>query len=494
MSKAKKQYDIAGWGAVIVALLMFKLVPDFQSYFYLSVGLVLLYCICAGVVYALLKYAFKVETSLLYSSAAIIGYGILVIIFLLTYGTSADIYIIYRPIILICGGAFMARGKRWAWLTLIIYIGYELVSTPLLFYGEDPSWLVISVHIISHGFVMYILLHPRTRAAFPKPKERPTFTRKGVIIVAVISSIITIGLLSIYGVISEWEWGYNAGDLAAKYSDAVVVVRTYDGNEKPLAVGSGVIITSDGLILTNDHILEGAEDASIHLSNGTSYWITENNERDAYYDLAALRIKASNLPFVPLELEDEVLIGDAVIAIGNPEGLANTVSEGIISGIRGEVNDRLYQTTAPISHGSSGGALVNKDGELIGLTALMHFEGQNLNFAIPIYFALPYIAKHAVLDNGDAAIDIEQLKLYLLIEEKILQLLNAEYDKRRLILQSNKKLWEKVKRAKKEVDLEKVMAEDENLRNLVEVSDTIDVRQEIFDAISKEYNKPLPKE
>jgi len=104
---------------------------------------------------------------------------------------------------------------------------------------------------------------------------------------------------------------------------------------------------------------------------------------DTDADLVLLKVLGTNAPALQLGDSSDVAVGDAVYAIGNPEGLEGTFSQGIVSGIRGSASDRLLQVTAPISPGSSGGPIINGRGEVVGVAVATFSEGQNLNFAIP---------------------------------------------------------------------------------------------------------------
>lgn len=172
----------------------------------------------------------------------------------------------------------------------------------------------------------------------------------------------------------------------AQLSNSVVLINTYDDKGEPLAQGSGVVISEDGLIVTNLHVLsdstyigvifedmeEGYELATINILNA-----------DEEKDLALIKLHLDDTVPIRLGDSDDIIKGEKVIAIGNPYGLENTISDGIISGIRDMEGIEIIQTTTPISPGSSGGALLNMKGELLGITSMTNAEGQSLNFAIP---------------------------------------------------------------------------------------------------------------
>jgi serine protease Do len=156
-------------------------------------------------------------------------------------------------------------------------------------------------------------------------------------------------------------------------------------------IGSGVIIDPKGIVITNNHVVEGADSVTVKLSDGREFKATDI-KTDPASDLAVLRLEgAKDLPAAKLGNSDELAIGDWVIAIGNPFGQENTVSAGIISG-KGRSLSRIsrtdfLQTDAAINPGNSGGPLVNLEGEVVGInTAIASNSGgyQGIGFAIPV--------------------------------------------------------------------------------------------------------------
>lgn len=163
--------------------------------------------------------------------------------------------------------------------------------------------------------------------------------------------------------------------------------------------GSGVIITSDGYVLTNNHVVAGAQNIQVRLADGRKMK-ARLVSRNSRADLAVLKINAKNLPYAILGDSDAIRVGDWAIAIGNPLGLGNTVTVGVISAKKrtnlpvgnGKVIEEAIQTDAAINRGNSGGALANIKGEVIGInTAILSTEpGQGnigLGFAIPSNYA-----------------------------------------------------------------------------------------------------------
>jgi S1-C subfamily serine protease len=167
-----------------------------------------------------------------------------------------------------------------------------------------------------------------------------------------------------------------------KASPALVTISTAD------AFGSGVLIDPTGVIVTNLHVIRGAEAATVRLPGGDTYDVVAIAGADPQKDLALVRIAGASFPAAELRNgEDETVIGETVYAIGAPKGLALTMSEGIVSGKRDSPGGyRLIQTSAAISSGSSGGGLFDDAGRLVGITTSKIDDGENLNFAIPVRY------------------------------------------------------------------------------------------------------------
>lgn len=159
-------------------------------------------------------------------------------------------------------------------------------------------------------------------------------------------------------------------------------------------LGSGVIVSSSGHILTNNHVISGAEDIEVLLQDGR-YLRARLVGRDLETDLALLKVTASDLPTIHFGNSGKLQVGDIVLAIGNPFGLGNTVTSGIISALnrsqfRANSFDNFIQTDAAINPGNSGGALVNTRGEMIGVNTINISNSggsQGIGFAIPATLA-----------------------------------------------------------------------------------------------------------
>ncbi|MEJ5375191.1 MAG: Do family serine endopeptidase [bacterium] len=156
------------------------------------------------------------------------------------------------------------------------------------------------------------------------------------------------------------------------------------------SLGSGVIVDSQGMILTNEHVVQGASSIKVTLSDQREYQARLVGA-DPPSDLALLVIEAKEkLPVIPMGRSNDLMIGETVIAIGNPFGLSHTVTTGVISALNRSIRteSRVYkdfiQTDAAINPGNSGGPLLNIDGELIGINTAIYQKAQGVGFAIPI--------------------------------------------------------------------------------------------------------------
>ncbi|HVF29518.1 MAG TPA: Do family serine endopeptidase [Pyrinomonadaceae bacterium] len=168
-------------------------------------------------------------------------------------------------------------------------------------------------------------------------------------------------------------------------------------------LGSGVIVSADGTILTNAHVIDGAEKITVLLQDNKTFE-AKLVGADKPSDLAVLKIEAQNMPFLNLGNSDTVRVGDIVLAIGNPLGIGQTVTAGIISakGRRTGLSDGSFedflQTDAPINRGNSGGALVSLSGDLIGINSQILAGGQG-GGNIGIGFSIPSNMARSVLDQ-----------------------------------------------------------------------------------------------
>lgn len=217
---------------------------------------------------------------------------------------------------------------------------------------------------------------------------------------------------------TETKEALSIREIAARLKPAVVAITTdmaysdyMSGQVRQFqSAGSGFIISEDGYVVTNAHVIENATRIQVFLEDGRNFDAVLVGE-DSYSDVAVLKIDAEGLPTAPLGDSNELEVGELAVAIGNPTGrLSGTVTAGIISAVDRQISDfnlPLVQTDATINSGNSGGALINSFGEVIGINTLkINSSGsmyssntyEGLNFAIPINEAKPVI--EALIQNG----------------------------------------------------------------------------------------------
>jgi len=197
----------------------------------------------------------------------------------------------------------------------------------------------------------------------------------------------------------------SIADVVARVKPSVVAINTevvtYDILNRPYTqegAGSGWIIDENGLIVTNNHVVEGAESVTVTLSDGKTF-PAETIRTDPLSDLAVVEINARNLPAASIGDSSQLRVGDWLVAIGNPLGLGISAKEGIVSRLEvsipvsGQILGDLIETSAAINPGNSGGPLVNMKGEVIGITSIKiaTVEVEGIGYAISTETAMPII-------------------------------------------------------------------------------------------------------
>jgi Flp pilus assembly protein TadD len=185
-------------------------------------------------------------------------------------------------------------------------------------------------------------------------------------------------------------------------SRSVVVIVAVDREGHSASQGSGFVVREDGAVATNYHVISGATDVKIKIGpkvvdvEGVLYVDVDN-------DVALLKIAGTGYPTVHVGDAGALLVGAKVYAIGSPHGLENTISEGIVSGIR-EIDSKrkILQMTAAISPGSSGGPVFNEKGEVVAIATFLIEANQNLNFALPVNLIEPALSKKELVSPRDA--------------------------------------------------------------------------------------------
>ena len=180
-------------------------------------------------------------------------------------------------------------------------------------------------------------------------------------------------------------------ELALRAS-SVVMINVHDNTGEPMGFGSGIMVGKKGYILTNNHVARGGRYYSVKIENDDNMYKTDEIIKyNSLLDLAIIRIDRTLQPLPIYKGSKPLVRGQRVVAIGSPLGLFNSVSNGIISGFRMMNDVDMIQFTAPISHGSSGGAVLNTYGEVIGISTAGIDEGQNINLAMGYEFINTFI-------------------------------------------------------------------------------------------------------
>jgi serine protease Do len=169
-------------------------------------------------------------------------------------------------------------------------------------------------------------------------------------------------------------------DLFAELSRSTARITTFDVSGRAVGIGSGVV-TGIGTVITNCHVAHAG--GSLTVKVGAEQYSASVEVADEEYDLCRLSVSGLTAPAVTIGTAESLKTGQKVYAIGAPQGLDLTISDGIVSAMRNLPQGRVIQTTAPISPGSSGGPLFDAYGQLVGIMTFQHRSGQNLNFAVP---------------------------------------------------------------------------------------------------------------
>ena len=209
-----------------------------------------------------------------------------------------------------------------------------------------------------------------------------------------ILALLAVANVSSYGQTTPAATAPDSTEVVKKVMPALVLILAGEGSGRLSSTGSGLIVRSDGVLLTAYHLVKNAREVQVRLMSGEIYDRVELIGFDERRDIAALRISAVGLPELPVTPLQEIQVGQQVYAFSNPRTLQGTASEGILSAnrmsdeVRGAgTGYRLLQFTAPVSPGSSGGILVDAQGRALGIIT-RSAKGQNLNFAVPLQSVL----------------------------------------------------------------------------------------------------------
>lgn len=175
----------------------------------------------------------------------------------------------------------------------------------------------------------------------------------------------------------------TTADLAESIAPSLVKI-TQLGREGTDGIGSGFIVSADGLIATNLHVIGEARRLQIEMHDGKTHPVTSIHATDAHHDLALLKIDAKALMPLPLGDSEKVRQGESVVAMGAPEGLAFSIVQGVLSATREIDGNDMLQVAIPIEKGNSGGPLLDMQGRVLGILTLKHVKTDNLGFAMPV--------------------------------------------------------------------------------------------------------------
>jgi uncharacterized membrane protein len=336
------------------------------------------------------------------SSICLITINLLVAVYgVLTSSTSnTDNLYVGITLLLYIGLTYLlaySRSRTAAWI-LLIYFCLEV----LIALSTNSSGLGIITILFIIGFIIgvqgthqYQKNKPSTSIPVDHwiPPILGTLAGVSILLIFILISAINSNKITSTATIQETQsssevsrdkQGSSARDIYEKLSPAVVTL--YFEDAKSGAQGSGVIIHENGLVVTNHHVLEGITSTSRDYArdtDGSEHPISGLLITDEKFDLGLISITGKNHPTISIADSDNVSIGEKVYTIGSPQGFESTISEGIISSVRYIDGVKIFQITNPISQGSSGGALLNESGDLIGITQSIWSDGQNINFAIP---------------------------------------------------------------------------------------------------------------
>jgi S1-C subfamily serine protease/RNA polymerase subunit RPABC4/transcription elongation factor Spt4 len=345
--------------------------------------------------------------------------------------------IIDASVLMLSGSLLIWLGLKWwvvfvTWIVLI-EIGYQLrgslgkrfvgTSVPaknrVQHYLRETIGKLASLSIFGIGFLMIFSREHRALHDYMAKTEvvrigRAARVRQTFVSLLLLASLIAGAfLLSDVHINRLSSWG-KSNEITASTSvvdkmPAVATIYVYDNRGKLFGQGSGFLISGDGVGVTNFHVIADAYSADVKLGDGRLYQMLSVHAYDEARDIAIFQIgrktglgieQTRDLPYLNFATED-VHTGDRITAVGSPEGLSNSISDGLVSAIRSDDADRFIQITAPISPGSSGGPVFNLKGEVVAITSFQFTKGQNLNFAIPIDEVSKISAQRADLPLGD---------------------------------------------------------------------------------------------
>lgn len=273
----------------------------------------------------------------------------------------------------------------------------ETMNSLFKHFSRQSAAIVLGAAIVLAGSAVAFTQKPKTEFNAPALDERP-ISREfgGHASFAPVVKKVAPGVVKVFTMVKVHNTAFDGpgpdmNDLLRRFfGGQLQMPRRQTEMPRQEGIGSGVVVTQDGYILTNNHVVDGANEVKVQLSDGREF-VAKVIGRDAKTDVAVIKIDAKDLPVVPMADSDKVEVGDVVLAVGNPFGIGQTVTTGIVSatGRGGDLGldyEDFIQTDAAINPGNSGGALIDTQGRLIGInTAILSRSGgnQGIGFAIP---------------------------------------------------------------------------------------------------------------
>jgi uncharacterized RDD family membrane protein YckC len=228
----------------------------------------------------------------------------------------------------------------------------------------------------------------------PKPKPRKKIKELGLKIATWLLAAAL--MLVIFYIAYNSAGSGNMSERLKSSSDSVVTIYSYDRNDRFLGFASGFFVNANGYVVTSQHVVDGAARVVAVFRQKENLAVDQLVADDIDKDIAILKVRAVDTPYLKLGNSDSIDIGNEIYTIGAPQGLLNTVSKGIISQIRYAKGAKVIQTDASVSPGNSGGPVLDKKLEVIGVIFAYSREGQNLNFATPVNYIKALLKKAKV--------------------------------------------------------------------------------------------------
>lgn len=294
------------------------------------------------------------------------------------------------------------KKQEYLFTCLLTFLGCDilLLQSEKDISGEDEA-LGLSQKVIRGSFAKIKLPDPAKKSVSEKDQTsavKPAFAAKPVTAAKPVSTVKPASAAKPVSTVKPSAAAKSASteeksfEQLALLASSVVLIGIHDKKGDMLGTGSGIMIGTGGYILTNSHVASGGSFYSIRIEEDeTVYSTDELIKYNSVLDLAVLRIEKRLRPLPIYSGKKKLVRGQKVVAIGSPLGLFNSVSDGIISGFRKIDGVDMIQFTAPTSHGSSGGALLNMYGEVIGISTAGFDNAQNINLAVGYESIHPFI-------------------------------------------------------------------------------------------------------